>query len=94
MTGVGKSTNSIYGMKDGYVGLSSFGAEVPPAVRKEADVIARKIIDGKLVIFRGPLKDSDGHIRVNSGQALNDKDLREIDWVVSGVQASLPKKKN
>lgn len=88
-----KPANSIYTMKDGYVGLSSFGPAVPPEVKKEADAITKKIIDGKLIIFKGPLKDSSGQMRVNAGQVLTDKDLREIDyWVVDGVQASLPKK--
>ncbi len=52
-----------------------------------------KIIAGKLVIFKGPLKDRDGRERLRSGQILDDKDLVSVDWVVPGVEGPVPKGK-
>ena len=47
---------------------------------------------GKLSVFAGPLKDRDGKLKVPAGKTLDLKALQEMDWLVSGVAASLPKK--
>jgi hypothetical protein len=53
----------------------------------------KNIIDGKLQIFKGPLKDRDGNMRIKSGEVINEKDLAGMNWVVSGVEGPMPKNK-
>lgn len=88
-----RPANSIYGMKDGYVCLSAFGSAVPLSVQKEANSVRDKIIAGKLIVFKGPLKDRDGRERLHPDQTLDDKDLACVDWVVPGVEGPVPKGK-
>jgi basic membrane protein A and related proteins len=87
-----KPGDRMYSMKDGYVGLSSFGTVVSPKLRKEALTLKQQIENGKVIIFKGPLKDRDGKERVKAGDVADAKALREMNWVVDGVSGSLPKK--
>lgn len=59
--------------------------------QKLADAAKQNIIDGKLVVFAGPLYDQTSAERVPAGQALTDKDLLSIDWFVKGVDGQINK---
>ena len=73
------------GMEGGYIKLSSFGQAVPLDVQK--DVLAKEnlIKSGKLIIFKGPLKDSRGKERYAAGHIPTLSELARIDWFVPGV---------
>jgi basic membrane protein A len=72
--------------------LSEFGKAVPEPVRKE--VLAKETLlkQGKFDIFKGPLKDTEGRLRIPAGRNPDLKQLAEMDWLVDGVQAPTPKK--
>jgi len=79
------------GMRDGAVDISSFGARVPKEVQEQSKQTADQIRQGKKIIFRGPMKDRDGKVRIADGQIADAKMLSEMDWVVEGVETTLPK---
>jgi basic membrane protein A len=87
-----KPGNQIYELKDGYSDLAPYGTAVPAGVRKEGNTIEKEIRDGKLVVFRGPLIDRDGKMRIKSGEVLDSKGVDSVDWVVEGVDGALSKK--
>jgi basic membrane protein A len=87
-----KPASDSLGMKDGAIELSSFGPSVPKSVQQEATAARKKIVQGELIIFKGPLKDRDGKTRLNEGQKADLKCLSEMDWFVPGVEGALPKK--
>ncbi len=87
-----KAGNYLYSIKDGYVGLLSYGKSVPVDVSNEANKVVREIGSGKLLIFKGPLKDRDGNLKVKQGKVLTDKDLSGMNWAVAGVEGSIAKK--
>ena len=88
MNGTWKS-NFYYGtLKDGFVGLASYG---PKVTAKTKAAIARKkaaLIKGTFYEFRGPLYDQKGKLRVPKGKRLTVKDLYAMDWLVRGVIGS------
>ena len=76
------------GIKDGCMAIAPFGPKVPQAVQdlvnqKKADILA-----GTLVVFKGPIVDQDGTIRVAEGATLSDQDMGNVDWFVKGVVGS------
>jgi basic membrane protein A len=81
-----------YGLKDGSVKLSSFGPSVPQPVRAEAITILQKMTNGQFDIFKGPISDREGNVRIPAGKVADHSYLEKIDWVVPGVAGSLPKK--
>lgn len=90
--GTWKPENLWLGMKDGAVELCSFGKSVPADLQKQATATAEQIKSGKKIIFKGPLKDRDGKIRLAAGQVADAKCLSEMNWFVEGVEGTLPKR--
>ena len=41
--------------------------------------------DGKIVVFKGPIKDQTGAVKVAEGKTLTDDQLSSLDWFVEGV---------
>jgi basic membrane protein A len=87
-----KTGNQRYGAKDGAAKLASFGPAVPKAVQQEAAALLEKTAKGKFVIFKGPMKDRDGNMRIPPGKVADNSFLENLDWVVPGIEGSIPKK--
>ena len=82
--------NTIYSMKDGYVGISPFGQAVPAAVQKEAKALAQNIVSAKVAVLQGPVKDQTGSVRIEAGRHAGEKDLENMNWLVEGVDGAVP----
>jgi basic membrane lipoprotein Med (substrate-binding protein (PBP1-ABC) superfamily) len=87
-----KNGLTICGAENGSVKLSSFGPAVPQAVQQEATKVMEKIRSGKFTVFQGPVKDTDGKIRLAARQKPEIKWLATMDFFVPGVEGSLPRK--
>jgi basic membrane protein A len=88
-------TNEYWGgWKDGIVDLGPYGQMVPADVKQMADDEAAKFKKGDetiFTIFTGPLKDNTGAEKVPAGKAMTDKELLSMDWLVEGVEGTVPK---
>ena len=91
LAGTWKPEQTLWGIKEGLVVLSPLSASVPPDVAKLFNEKKQAIVDGKLVPFAGPLKDNAGTMKVAAGSAVPMGDLMGINWLVDGVDGSLPK---
>jgi basic membrane protein A len=87
-----KAQDERYGLKDGYLKLSSFGKSVPDTVQKQTVDIFNKVADGKISIFKGPISDRDGTLRIPAGKVPEKSELEKMNWVVPGIEGSIPKK--
>src|SRR5439155_11409041 len=82
-------TGFYYGsLKDGFVGLASYGPKV--TAKTKAAIAAKKkaLIKGTFYEFAGPLYDQKGKLRVPKGKRLTVKDLYAMNWLVKGVIGS------
>ncbi len=73
------------GLESGIVDLSPYGPMVPQDVRTRVDARKQEIIDGKFTVFKGPVKDQSGKVRIAEGAVPPDGDLLGMDWFVEGV---------
>lgn len=48
--------------------------------------ISKKLESGELNPFSGPIKDTQGNIKIPSGQKLTDDAIQSMDWFVDGVK--------
>lgn len=80
-----KNGNFWYGIDSGLVGIAPYGSMVPQDVRDRVDAAKQNIIDGKLVVFAGPVSDQEGTVRIAAGQLPEDSALLSMDWFVEGV---------
>ncbi|MDR2825619.1 MAG: BMP family ABC transporter substrate-binding protein [Deltaproteobacteria bacterium] len=83
--GTWKSSSDWLDMKSGAVDISSYGPKVPQEVRAKVDARKNEIIEGKYVVFQGPVKDQNGKERIAKGAFPTDHDLAVQDWFVEGV---------
>src|SRR6266498_3252746 len=82
-------TNFYYGnLKDGMVGLASYGPKV--SAKTKAAIAAKKaaLINGTFYEFAGPLYDQSGKLRLPKGKRMSVKDLYGMTWLVKGVVGS------
>ncbi|MBI1792462.1 MAG: BMP family ABC transporter substrate-binding protein [Acidobacteria bacterium] len=74
-------------LKDAFCRLSPFGPGVNERTRQAVAAASAKIVDGSLPIYRGPVRDNTGRVRIAAGATLNvtDTELDKMDWLVEGV---------
>jgi len=87
--GTWEPTTISGGLKERYVRLASFGPAVTPDTIARVRELSQAIISGQRPLFRGPLRDAQGELRVPAGDTPTWSDLVEQRWMVEGVVPSL-----
>jgi basic membrane protein A and related proteins len=80
------------GLKDGFVKLSPYGAAVSEEAKAKAEEAKKALIDGTLVIYKGPVKDNKGKVVIAGGvdRPQTDIELEKMDYLVDGVVGKIP----
>jgi basic membrane protein A len=75
------------GLKEGFVKVSPYGKAVTSATKKKADAAKAKFMEGKMVVYKGPIKDNTGKTVIAAGveQKQTDIALEKMDYLVEGV---------
>ncbi len=82
-------TGFYYGnIKDGMIGLASYGSRVSAKTRAEIAAKKAALVNGTFYEFAGPLYDQSGKLRVPKGKRLTVTDLYAMNWLVKGVIGS------
>jgi len=63
---------------------------MPDDVAAAAKAAEEGIKSGKIVIFKGPIKDQSGQIKVKDGEVLKDDAIAGMNWLAEGVEGKLP----
>jgi basic membrane protein A len=72
-------------MSEGCMALAPFGSKVPSAVQDKVKQTLADLDGGKVVVFKGPIKDQTGAVKVADGATLSENDMGSLDWFVPGV---------
>lgn len=78
-----------WGLNKGVVGLAPFSDQVPADVRELVEQRSAEIADRRLRIFEGPIRSTDGDIRVPSGNVPSDADLLTMDYYIQGIEGGV-----
>jgi basic membrane protein A len=86
----GTWTSGFYygSLKDGFVGLASYGPKVTASTKAKIAAKRKALIRGRFYEFAGPLYDQKGKLRVKKGQRLSVQQLYAMNWLVKGVIGS------
>lgn len=76
------------GVADGCMAIAPFGPKVPQDVQDSVNTLIDELNAETLVVFKGPIVDQDGTVRVPEGEVLSDQDMGNVDWFVKGVAGS------
>ena len=74
-----------WSMAEGAMAIAPFGPKVPQEVKDAVNKARADLDAGKIVVFKGPIKDQDGNIKVAEGATLTDDLMSSVDWFVEGV---------
>ncbi|HKY34542.1 MAG TPA: BMP family ABC transporter substrate-binding protein [Polyangiaceae bacterium] len=79
------------GFKEGFIKMSPYGAAVSADAKAKADAAKEQLTAGKLVIFKGPLKDNAGKdvIAAGTDRGQTDIELEKMSYLVAGVKGSI-----
>jgi simple sugar transport system substrate-binding protein len=77
------------GFKAGMLEMAPF-RNMPDDVAKAAQATVDGIASGKILPFKGPLKDQSGKVRVPAGKDMPDSEIASMNWLVEGVEGKLP----
>jgi basic membrane protein A len=94
LAGTWQSGNVWGGVKEGMVHVGDFGPKVPAAVQKEVLARQKEIASGKLQPFaagKAPVLSNTGAVVIATGSAMTDAQILGMNFLVQGVQGSLPK---
>jgi simple sugar transport system substrate-binding protein len=79
------------GFKEGFIKMSPYGAAVSAETKAKADAAKEALTAGKLVIFKGPIKDNAGKDVITAGteRGQTDIELEKMNYLVAGVKGSI-----
>jgi basic membrane protein A len=79
------------GFKEGFIKMSPYGAAVSAEAKAKADAAKEQLTAGKLVIFKGPIKDNAGKDVITAGteRGQTDIELEKMNYLVAGVKGSI-----
>jgi basic membrane lipoprotein Med (substrate-binding protein (PBP1-ABC) superfamily) len=72
-------------ISDGCMAIAPFGPKVPEEVKTQFNQALADLEAGKITIFKGPILDQDGTLRVKEGEVIAEDQLGNVDWFVKGV---------
>lgn len=88
MAGTWKPQPVWGGLRQGFIALAPFGADVPKDVAALVDSRRRAVQAGGFKPFSGRLVDSEGRVRQQKG-TMSDEDIARMNWFVQGVAGAL-----
>lgn len=94
LDGSWKSQDTWGGVREGMIRVEGFGPKLPTAVREEVLQRQKDMAQGLLQPFKAgdqPVRDNQGQVRIPAGKQLDDAQILQMNWLVEGVQATLPK---
>ena len=84
-SGSWKSASTWPGIEKGIVDIAPFGSMVPEAVKTRVLAEKARLASGEDHIFRGPIKDQQGNLKIAAGEKASDEALLGMTWLIEGV---------
>jgi simple sugar transport system substrate-binding protein len=85
-----KEEDVYEGIKEGRVSMAPLNPNLPADVAADATKVIQGWTDGSYDVFEGPIKDQQGNVKVPAGSKLSYGDILGINWLVEGVEGTLP----
>lgn len=89
MDGTWKAESYWGGMADGIVELAPLTDNAPAEAKEAVEKAKADILNGKLYIFEGPIKDQNGEVKVPAGTKMSDEEMLSMKWFVEGVEGKI-----
>ena len=85
------STGSVWwGMKEGAIDLVTMATDISPSISSKVEEIKSDLRRGTYPIWKGPLLDNKGNLRLALDELANDTFLQGMTFYVQGVEGKVP----
>ena len=74
-----------WGIEDGGMAIAPYGPKVPQSVKDAVNQAKANLASGKTVVFKGPIRDQKGNVKVKADDVLTDRMMGSVKWFVEGV---------
>ncbi len=88
--GTWDNTPVWWGMAEGIMSLAPLADFVPEEVKDLVNQEQARILEGEFDVFKGPINDNSGELRIPEGETMSDEDKLAFDWLVEGVIGEVP----
>ena len=89
IAGTWQSQDVWGGFKSGMLVMAPY-ANMPDNVASAGKAAEADIASGKVVIFKGPIKDQSGAEKVPAGTELDDGAIAGMNWLADGIDGQIP----
>jgi basic membrane protein A len=90
INGTFKGENTIGSLEKGYAALADWGPNTNADTKKLVEQVKADLIAKKVVIFKGPILDNEGKVRVKEGEVADLGDLLgKTDYLVKGASGKI-----
>lgn len=89
VAGVWKPQSRWQGLKEGVVTMAPYADSLSADTRALLANNEAAIKSGALQPFSGEIRDQTGAVRVHAGTAMNESEVRSINWLVAGMQGRM-----
>jgi basic membrane protein A and related proteins len=90
IAGKWKSQNIVGSLQQGYNAIAPYGSGVSDATKQQVEQDRANLISGSLQIFKGPIKDNQGTVRIKDGEVGDLATLLSTtDWLVDGATGQI-----
>jgi len=89
--GTWKPEEIWWGMETGIVKLAPLSDKVPQKVQALVAEKQQALMEHKLQVFTGPIKNQTGEVILPAGKTYNDKELLSMNFFIEGVQGAIAK---
>jgi basic membrane protein A len=90
IAGKWKSANIVGSLKEGYNAIAPYGPSVSDEAKQLVEQGKADLTSGKRQIFKGPIMDNQGQVRIKEGEVGNVDDLlTSTDWLVEGATGQI-----
>jgi basic membrane protein A len=89
--GTWKNDQYLGSMADNMVGLAPLGKSIPDDVKKLVEDKKQQILNGKFSVFKGPIKDQLGTVKVEAEKEMTIQQIFEMNWLVQGIEGTITK---
>jgi simple sugar transport system substrate-binding protein len=88
-----KTGDTKWGYREGMTDFIKIADVVPADAKAKVEEVKAGLKAGTFDVFKGPISDNTGKVRLEKGVAADDKWLGDVNFLVKGVEGKLPSAK-
>ncbi|MDI9335667.1 MAG: BMP family ABC transporter substrate-binding protein [Gammaproteobacteria bacterium] len=83
-----KTANTWGGIAQGMIKIQGVHKQLNSKIRQQLDKMTSQLKNAQLKVFRGPLYDTNGMLRLHDAETMSDMHILSMDYLIQGIESS------